>query len=65
MAEIATSIEESQPKVWLGKKFNHIGKILKISHEIRMNSWIGDYDRDYIKLVLGIRCVASFHTSQG
>ena len=35
------------------RRVNHIGKRLKIGHELRMNSHIGDYDMDYIIMDLG------------
>ena len=34
-------------------RINHVGKILNIGRELRMNSQIGDYDMDYIILDLG------------
>ena len=37
-------IEEPQEDVRLERRVNHIGKILKTSHELRMTAQIGDYD---------------------
>ena len=53
IAELSTLVKEPQPNVWPEKKFNHIGKRLKIGRRPRMNSRIGDYEMDYIILYLG------------
>ena len=37
----------------LDRRVNHMGKILKTSHELRMTTQIGDYEMDYIILDLG------------
>ena len=46
-------IEEPQVHVRPEKRVNHIGKRLKIGHELSMNAQIGDYDMDYIIVSLG------------
>ena len=50
---MTTLIEESHVDMWQERRVNHIGEILKTSHELRMTSQIGDYDMDYIILDLG------------
>ena len=53
MEELLALLEEPQPSVQLEKKVNHISKIPKTSCELRMNSYICDYDMDFIILDLG------------
>ena len=48
-----TLIEEPQEEVQPYKRVNHVGKILKTIHELRMIFHIGDYNMDYIILDLG------------
>ena len=53
VAELSYLVEEPQTSVWPKNKVNHIGKRLKIGHELRINAHICDYDMDYIILDLG------------
>ena len=53
VSESTTLIEDTIDDLRPEKRFNHIGRKVKIGRELKMSVQIGDYDIDYIILDIG------------